>query len=131
MQGYALPADSTRKLCAQRVYTLHAERVCHVCRRAAHLRKLDQTEMLGIRTAWFEEVGGPPIGNKRASRARASASTRKQPQRLVFSPSLASIFVAMTFGSFPRRGESVTRCARPTCCLHVLSSGLPSVAVSC
>ncbi len=44
-------------------------------RRAAHLRKLDQTEMLGIRTAWFEEVGGPPIGNKRACRSQRFEQT--------------------------------------------------------
>lgn len=33
-------------------------------RRAANLTQLDQKEMLDIRTAWFEEVGGPPTGNK-------------------------------------------------------------------
>ena len=35
----------------------------HVCR-ALNLPRLDQTEMVEIRTAWFEEVGGPPTGNK-------------------------------------------------------------------
>ena len=61
-----VPGDSARKHCALRSSIACLARVCHECRRAAHLRKLDQTEMLGIRTAWFEEVGGPPIGNKRA-----------------------------------------------------------------
>ena len=32
--------------------------------RAANLAQLDQKEMLAIREAWFEEVGGPPTGNK-------------------------------------------------------------------
>ena len=32
--------------------------------RASHLENLDQAEMLGIRAAWYEEVGGPPTGNK-------------------------------------------------------------------
>ena len=35
-------------------------------RRALHLETLDQAEMLAVRDAWFEEVGGPPPGNKRA-----------------------------------------------------------------
>ena len=29
------------------------------------LDQVDQEAMLAIRTAWFEECGGPPIGNKR------------------------------------------------------------------
>lgn len=33
--------------------------------RAANLAQLDQKQMLAIREAWFEEVGGPPTGNKR------------------------------------------------------------------
>ena len=33
--------------------------------RAANLAQLDQKEMLNMREAWFEEVGGPPTGNKR------------------------------------------------------------------
>ena len=33
--------------------------------RAANLAQLDQKEMLSVREAWFEEVGGPPTGNKR------------------------------------------------------------------
>ena len=32
--------------------------------RAANLAQLDQKQMLAIREAWFEEVGGPPTGNK-------------------------------------------------------------------
>lgn len=32
--------------------------------RSCDLDKLDQEEMLKIRDAWFEEVGGPPIGNR-------------------------------------------------------------------
>jgi len=48
--------------------------------------------MLGIRTAWFEEVGGPPIGNKRASRgARIPTRLAKQTQRLI-SFRCASVF---------------------------------------
>ncbi len=35
--------------------------------RAANLARLDQKQMLAIREAWFEEVGGPPTGNKRGS----------------------------------------------------------------
>jgi len=34
--------------------------------KSANLTKLDQKEMIGIRDAWFEEVGGPPVGNKLA-----------------------------------------------------------------
>ena len=37
---------------------------CMGCR-ALNLPRLDQNEMVEIRTAWFEEVGGPPTGNKR------------------------------------------------------------------
>jgi hypothetical protein len=32
--------------------------------RALHLPQLDQQEMIDIRTAWFDESGGPPPGNK-------------------------------------------------------------------
>ncbi len=35
-----------------------------VMRRAVNLPQLDQNEMVAIRTAWFEEVGGAPTGNK-------------------------------------------------------------------
>lgn len=35
--------------------------------RAVNLPQLDQNEMVAIRTAWFEEVGGAPTGNKCAS----------------------------------------------------------------
>ena len=59
--SWRLPASSACPLC-QSYYT-QTDCELPMCR-AAHLRKLDQTEMLGIRTAWFEEVGGPPIGNK-------------------------------------------------------------------
>ena len=37
-----------------------------VWRRALHLQTLEQEEMIAVRAAWFEEVGGPPPGNKRA-----------------------------------------------------------------
>lgn len=32
--------------------------------RALHLPRLDQTELVGIRAAWFKEGFGPPPGNK-------------------------------------------------------------------
>lgn len=32
--------------------------------KSVNLTKLDQKEMMGIRDAWFHEVGGPPAGNK-------------------------------------------------------------------
>lgn len=34
--------------------------------RTQHLQALDQAEMMAVRDSWFEEVGGPPIGNKLA-----------------------------------------------------------------
>jgi hypothetical protein len=34
--------------------------------KAVFLDKLEQQQMMDIRTAWFEECGGPPIGNKLA-----------------------------------------------------------------
>ncbi|DBB04825.1 hypothetical protein WJX82_007389 [Trebouxia sp. C0006] len=34
--------------------------------KAVHLPTLDQKQMIDIRTAWFEECGGPPPGNKLA-----------------------------------------------------------------
>ncbi|KAL3161552.1 hypothetical protein ABBQ32_010419 [Trebouxia sp. C0010 RCD-2024] len=34
--------------------------------KATHLPTLDQKQMVDIRTAWFEECGGPPPGNKLA-----------------------------------------------------------------
>jgi len=37
--------------------------VC-ICR-AIGLPELDQERMLHIRNAWFEQMGGPPVGNKR------------------------------------------------------------------
>lgn len=33
--------------------------------KSVNLNKLDQKEMVAIRDAWFDEVGGPPVGNKR------------------------------------------------------------------
>ena len=39
--------------------------------KSVNLTKLDQKEMITIRDAWFEEVGGPPNGNKRRSPRRA------------------------------------------------------------
>ena len=36
--------------------------------KSVNLTKLDQKEMVKIRDAWFEEVGGPPTGNKRRAR---------------------------------------------------------------
>jgi hypothetical protein len=30
-----------------------------------NLPQLDQAEMVALRNAWFEQVGGPPTGNKR------------------------------------------------------------------
>ena len=54
----------TSHLSSGSIYKLsHVLRCCWSCR-ATHLEQLDQAQMLGIRTAWFEEVGGPPIGNK-------------------------------------------------------------------
>ncbi|KAK9829795.1 hypothetical protein WJX72_007953 [[Myrmecia] bisecta] len=34
--------------------------------KVCHLNRLDQQEMIDLRTAWFEECGGPPPGNKLA-----------------------------------------------------------------
>lgn len=34
--------------------------------KATHLQTLDQKQMIDIRSAWFEECGGPPPGNKLA-----------------------------------------------------------------
>ncbi|KAK9840654.1 hypothetical protein WJX81_007501 [Elliptochloris bilobata] len=39
--------------------------------KALHLQTLDQDEMIAVRTAWFEEVGGPPPGNKLAMERKA------------------------------------------------------------
>lgn len=43
----------------------HSSRVHFNPCRALHLPKLDQTEMVEIRSNWFEQSGGPPPGNKR------------------------------------------------------------------
>lgn len=34
--------------------------------KSTHLPEMNQKQMLAVREAWFEEVGGPPIGNKLA-----------------------------------------------------------------
>ncbi|CAL8471625.1 g11167 [Coccomyxa elongata] len=39
--------------------------------KAINLPQLDQNEMVAIRTAWFEEVGGAPTGNKLAMERKA------------------------------------------------------------
>ncbi|KAK9918864.1 hypothetical protein WJX75_007628 [Coccomyxa subellipsoidea] len=39
--------------------------------KAVNLPQLDQNEMVAIRTAWFEEVGGAPTGNKLAMERKA------------------------------------------------------------
>ena len=39
--------------------------------RAHYLPAVDQEAMVAVRDAWFQEVGGPPAGNKRARGGRA------------------------------------------------------------
>ena len=38
--------------------------LCLIGCRATYLQELDQKQMIDIRSAWFEECGGPPPGNK-------------------------------------------------------------------
>lgn len=45
-------------------------------RRALHLPKLDQQQMLDIRSAWFDANYGPPPGNKRELRGSAPCARR-------------------------------------------------------
>jgi hypothetical protein len=42
----------------------YASKPCVSCR-ALHLPELNQQAMVDIRSAWFEEVGGAPNGNRR------------------------------------------------------------------
>ncbi|KAL6778629.1 hypothetical protein ACKKBF_B15510 [Auxenochlorella protothecoides x Auxenochlorella symbiontica] len=44
------------------VFSRRPEKTHHI--RALHLPRLDQTELVGIRAAWFKEGFGPPPGNK-------------------------------------------------------------------
>ncbi|KAK9803808.1 hypothetical protein WJX73_001553 [Symbiochloris irregularis] len=52
--------NSLRTLMGRRPDRLHFYK-------AAHLQKLDQSAMVAMRAAWFEEVGGQPPGNKLAN----------------------------------------------------------------
>jgi len=44
------------------------------CCRVVGLPELDQAKMVDIRNAWYEQLGGAPIGNKRESACRAACA---------------------------------------------------------
>lgn len=57
--------------------------VCALICRVVGLPELDQAKMVDLRNAWYEQLGGAPIGNKRES--ACAARVQPAPQSLLLS----------------------------------------------